>query len=119
MDDDKRADVAVRLRKFIDVVVEDKRSFTLFRAAIADISATGMRLISEQYLPKGTQYLFTMKRAPFIMTRGEVRWIRALERETFQVGVQFLDLVESDKRKIEAFVELERARVPLTPESQT
>ncbi|HEX3549981.1 MAG TPA: PilZ domain-containing protein [Candidatus Elarobacter sp.] len=118
-DDDKRADDAVRLRKFIDVVVEDKLSFTLFRAAIADISATGMRLISEQYLPKGTQYTFTMKRAPFITARGEVRWIRALERDTFQAGVQFVDLVESDKRKIEVFLEMERARVPISPESRS
>ncbi len=116
MDDDKRADDGVRLRKFIDVVVEDKRSFTLFRAAIADISPTGMRLISEQYLPKGTQYTFTMKRAPFITTRGEVRWIRALERDTFQVGVQFVDLVEGDRRKVEAFMDAERQRVPIAPE---
>jgi c-di-GMP-binding flagellar brake protein YcgR len=116
--DEKRADESVRLRKFIDVVVEDKRSFTLFRAAVADISATGMRVISEQYLPKGTQYTFTMKRAPFITVRGEVRWIRVLERDTFGVGIRFVDLVEGDRRKIEAFLELERARVPISPESR-
>ena len=57
MADEKRADDSVRLRKFIDVVVEDKASFTLFRGAIADISATGMRVISDQYLPKGTHYV--------------------------------------------------------------
>src|ERR1700733_3313719 len=54
MADEKRADDSVRLRKFIDVVVEDRLSFTLFRGAIGDISATGMRVISDQYLPKGT-----------------------------------------------------------------
>ena len=119
MADDKRADDAIRLRRFIDVVVEDKQSFTLFRAAIADIGSSGMRVISEQYLPKGTTYTFTMKRAPFITVRGAVRWIRALERETFGVGVQFIDLVEADRRKIEAFLEMERARVPITPESRS
>ncbi len=118
MADDKRADDGVRLRKFIDVVVEDKQSFTLFRAAIADISATGMRLISEQYLPKGTQYTFTMKRAPSVTARGEVRWIRALERDTFQVGVRFVGMGDGDRRKIEAFLDLERQRVPIAPESR-
>ena len=119
MAEEKRADESVRLRKFIDVVVEDKLSFTLFRAAIADVSTTGMRVISEQYLPKGTTYTFTMKRAPFITVRGAVRWIRALERETFGVGVQFIDLLDADRRKIEAFLEMERARVPITPESRS
>src|ERR1700712_378028 len=112
MADEKRADHSVRLRKFIDVVVEDKLSFTLFRAAIADISATGMRLISDQYLPKGTHYTFTMKRAPMLMTRGEVRWVRALERDTFQVGVQFVDMPDEDRRKLDSFLEIERRRVP-------
>jgi c-di-GMP-binding flagellar brake protein YcgR len=112
MADEKRADDSLRLRKFIDVVVEDKRSFTLFRAAIADISATGMRVISDQYLPKGTLYTFTMKRAPFLMTRGEVRWVRALERDTFQVGVQFVDMPEADRRTLQSFLDIERQRVP-------
>ena len=114
MPDEKRADDGVRLRKFIDVVVEDKASFTLFRAAAADISATGMRLISDQYLPKGTRYVFTMKRAPFLTARGEVRWVRAYERDTFQVGVQFVDLSEDDRRRLQSFLEIERARVPTT-----
>jgi hypothetical protein len=84
--EEKRAESSVRLRKFIDVVVEDKLSFTLFRGAIADLSSTGMRLISDQYLPKGTRYTFTMKRAPMLTLRGEVRWVRAFERDTFQCG---------------------------------
>ena len=112
MGEEQRAEDAVRLRKFIDVVVEDKASFTLFRAAVADISATGMRMISEQYLPKGTRYTFTMKRFPFLMTRGEVRWVKAYERDTFQVGVQFVDLSEDDKKRLQSFVEIERSRVP-------
>src|SRR4030081_931576 len=108
MADEKRAGDSVRLRKFIDVVVEDKLSFMLFRAAIADISATGMRVISDQYLPKGTRYTFTFKRAPFFVLRGEVRWVRAQERETFQCGVHFVDLTEEERRKLLSFVEIER-----------
>src|ERR1700716_2635212 len=105
MPDEKRADDSVRLRKFIDLVVEDKLSFTLFRGAIADISATGMRVISDQYLPKGTRYTFTMKRAPFFVLRGEVRWIRAQERETFQCGVHFVDLTGDERAKLLSFIE--------------
>jgi len=106
------AGAAVRLRKFIDVVVEDKLSFMLFRAAIADISATGMRVISDQYLPKGTRYTFTFKRAPFFVLRGEVRWVRAQERDTFQCGVHFVDVPDEDRRKLLSFLEIERQRVP-------
>jgi c-di-GMP-binding flagellar brake protein YcgR len=105
------ADAAVRLRKLIDVVVEDKLSFMLFRATIADISATGMRVLSDQYLPKGTRYTFTFKRAPFFVLRGEVRWIRPQERETFECGVHFVDLSEEERRTLHEFVEIERRRV--------
>jgi c-di-GMP-binding flagellar brake protein YcgR len=112
MAEDQRAENAVRLRRFIEVVVEDKTSFTLFRAAVADISETGMRMISEQYLPKGTRYTFTMKRAPFLVARGEVRWVKSFERETFQVGVLFVDLPEDERKRLRSFVEIERSRVP-------
>jgi c-di-GMP-binding flagellar brake protein YcgR len=111
-EEERGAEAAVRLRKFIDVVVEDKLSFMLFRAAIADISATGMRVISDQYLPKGTRYTFTFKRAPFFVLRGEVRWIRAQERETFQCGVHFVDLTDDERAKLLSFIEIERQRVP-------
>lgn len=111
--EEKRSDAgALRLRKFIEVVVEDKLSFTLFRAAVADLSPTGMRVISDQYLPKGTQYTFTFKRAPFLSVRGEARWIRAFERETFQVGVLFIGLSDEETRRLQSFLEIERQRVP-------
>ena len=109
MADDEKA---VRLRKLIDVVVEDKVSFMLFRATITDISATGMRVISDQYLPKSTRYTFTFKRAPFFVLRGEVRWVRPQERETFQCGVHFVDLSDEQSRKLLEFVEIERQRIP-------
>jgi c-di-GMP-binding flagellar brake protein YcgR len=111
-DDEHGAETAVRLRKLIDVVVEDKLSFMLFRATIADISATGMRVISDQYLSKGTRYTFTFKRAPFFVLRGEVRWVRPQERETFQCGVHFIDLTDDERRKLLEFVEIERLRIP-------
>ena len=109
-DGDKR-NVGLRLRKYIDVVVEDQLSFTLLRAAIADISPTGMRLIADQYLPKGTKYLFTMKRNPFLSMRGEVRWIRNFEKDTYQVGVLFIDVPEEDRKRLISFLEIERQRV--------
>ena len=113
MAEEKRADAgALRLRKFIEVVVEDKLSFTLFRAAVADLSATGMRVICDQYLPKGTTYTFTFKRAPFLTVRGEVRWIRAFERDTFQVGVLFVGMNDDERRRLQEFLEIERQRIP-------
>jgi hypothetical protein len=71
-------------------------------------------VISDQYLPKGTHYTFTMKRAPFLLARGEVRWVRTLERDTFQVGVQFVGMADDDRRRLQSFLEIERSRVPTT-----
>jgi len=106
---DKR--FSVRLRKYIDVVVEDPLSSMLLRGAVADISETGMRVIADQYLPVGTKYTFTMKRNPFLRLRGEVRWIRAFQSETYQVGVLILDATEDDKKRLGNFLELERQRL--------
>jgi hypothetical protein len=69
-----------------------------------------MRVIADQYLPKNTKYTFTMKRHPFLMVRGEVRWIKTFERDTYQVGVLFLDLTEDDRKRLTNFLELERKR---------
>ena len=112
MADEEKGEAAVRLRKLIDVVVEDKLSFMLIRATIADISGTGMRVISDQYLPKGTRYTFTFKRAPFFVLRGEVQWVRPQQRESFQCGVQFVDVPEADMKRLRSFVEIERQRAP-------
>lgn len=111
-EEEKRAAGALRLRKFIEVVVEDAPSFTLFRAAVADVSESGMRVISEQYLPKGTRYTFTFKRSPFLTVRGEVRWVRSFERDTFQLGVRFVDLSDAERSRLHTYLEIERARVP-------
>ena len=101
---------ALRLRKYIDVVVEDPLSSMLFRAAVADISPTGMRIIADQYLPVGTKYTFTMKRAPFLRLRGQVRWIRAFQGDTYQVGVLIVDATEEERKRLTNFLELERQR---------
>jgi c-di-GMP-binding flagellar brake protein YcgR len=101
----------VRLRKYIDVIVEDRLSSMLFRGAIADVSETGMRVIADQYLPKGTKYTFTMKSPPNLALRGEVRWIRDFERDTYQVGVQFIDVSDDDRKRLANFLELERRRL--------
>lgn len=107
--DDKRYNL--RLRKYIDVVVEDPLSAMLFRGAIADISPTGMRVIADQYLPVGSKYTFTMKRNPFLRLRGQVRWIRAFTGETYQVGVLIVEATEDDRKRLTNFLELERQRL--------
>lgn len=106
---DKR--YGLRLRKYIDVVVEDPLSSMLFRGAIADISNSGMRVIVDQYLPKGSKYTFTMKRPPLLTLRGEVRWIRAFENDTFQAGIQFVDVSDDIQKRLDNFIDLERQRL--------
>jgi hypothetical protein len=107
--EDKR--FSLRLRKYIDVVVEDPLSSMLFRGAVADISPTGMRVIADQYLPVGTKYTFTMKRNPFLTLRGEVRWIKAFQRDTYQVGILIVEANEDVKKRLTNFLELERRRL--------
>lgn len=104
----------LRLRKYIDVVVEDRLTSMLFRAAVADISETGMRVVADQYLPKGSRYTFTMKRTPFLEVRGEVRWVKTLDTNTFQMGVLFVDLSAEDTVRLANFLELERKRLTST-----
>lgn len=108
-DSDKR--YSLRLRKYIDVVVEDPLSAMLFRGAIADISPTGLRVIADQYLPVGSKYTFTMKRNPFLRLRGQVRWIRAFTGETYQVGVLIVEATEDDRKRLTNFLDLERQRL--------
>ena len=107
--DDKR--FALRLRKYIDVVVEDPLSSMLFRGAVADTSPTGMRIIVDQYLPAGTKYTFTMKRNPFLKLRGQVRWIRAFQGDTYQVGVLIVEASDDDTKRLTNFLDLERQRI--------
>jgi hypothetical protein len=108
-DDNKR--YALRLRKFIDIIVEDPLASMLFRGAVADISPTGMRIIVDQYLPIGTKYTFTMKRNPFLKLRGQVRWIRAFQGETYQVGVLIIEASDDDSKRLTNFLDLEHQRL--------
>jgi len=101
---------AVRLRKYIDLVVEDKLSFTLLRAVAADISSTGMRILCDQYLPPKTKYTFTMKQFPHIVARGEVRWVRPSAPNMHQCGVLFIELADDERQKLERFLVMEHER---------
>jgi hypothetical protein len=102
---------SLRLRKYIDVVVEDPLSSMLFRGAVADISPTGMRVIADQYLPVGTKYTFTMKRNPYLRLRGQVRWIRAFQGDTYQVGILIVDASDEELKRLTNFLDLERQRL--------
>jgi hypothetical protein len=107
---DKRYNL--RLRKFIDIVVEDPLfSAMLFRGAIADLSPTGMRVVIDQYLPKGTEYTFTMKRNPGLTFRGEIRWIKIGDGDMYHAGIQFVDVQEEDRKRLIDFLEIERQRL--------
>jgi c-di-GMP-binding flagellar brake protein YcgR len=107
---------ALRLRKYIPVSVEEKMTFTLFRASVADISATGARLITSEYLSKGTRWIITMKETPHLTLKAEVRWVKMDQNPRpganpqFQVGMQFLEVNAEDNRRITTYLEFEKAR---------
>jgi hypothetical protein len=107
---------ALRLRKYIPVSVEEKLTFTLFRASVADISATGARLITSEYLSKGTRWIVTMKDTPHLTLKAEVRWVKMDQNPRpganpqFQVGMQFLEVNAEDNKRITTYLEFEKAR---------
>lgn len=115
------AGAALRLRKYIPVTIEEKLTFTLFRASIADISATGARVITSEYLSRGTRWVVTMKAMPHLTMRAEVRWVKADPDPArpgaapqFQVGIQFMDMSEEDKKRLASFLDFEKQRAELT-----
>jgi hypothetical protein len=107
---------ALRLRKYIPVSVEEKLTFTLFRASVADISATGARLITSEYLSKGTRWIVTMKETPHLTLKAEVRWVKMDQNPRpganpqFQVGIQFLEVAPDDSKRLSTYLEFEKAR---------
>ncbi len=120
-DQDKRkAAGALRLRKYIPVSVEEKLTFTLFRASVADISATGARLITSEYLSKGTRWIVTMKDTPHLTLKAEVRWVKMDQNPRpganpqFQVGMQFLEVNAEDTKRLSTYLEFEKQRSEMT-----
>jgi hypothetical protein len=107
---------ALRLRKYIPVTVEEKLTFTLFRASVADISATGARLITSEFLSKGTRWVITMKDTPHLTIKAEVRWVKMDQNPRpganpqFQVGMQFLEVAAEDSKRLSTYLEFEKAR---------
>ncbi len=119
-DQDKRkAAGALRLRKYIPVSVEEKLTFTLFRASVADISATGARLITSEYLSKGTRWVVTMKETPHLTLKAEVRWVKMDQNPRpganpqFQVGMQFLEVTPDETKRLSTYLEFEKQRSEL------
>ncbi len=114
--DKRKSQGALRLRKYIPVTVEEKLTFTLFRASIADISATGARLITTEYLSRGTRWIITMKDTPHLTIKAEVRWVKMDQSPRpgappqFQVGMQFLDVPPDDTHRIATYLDFEKQR---------
>ncbi len=98
------------------MTVEEKLTFTLFRASIADISATGARLITTEYLSRGTRWIITMKDTPHLTVKAEVRWVKMDQNPRpgaapqFQVGMQFLDVPPEDSHRIANYLDFEKQR---------
>ena len=85
----------------------------MFRAVTADLSMGGMRIMTDQHLPTTKRFTFTMRQHPALEVRGEVRWVRSLEQEdTYHCGVEFIDVSDVDRERLEQFLESERHRAP-------
>jgi c-di-GMP-binding flagellar brake protein YcgR len=112
----RKAAGALRLRKYIPVSVEEKLTFTLFRASVADISATGARLITSEFLSKGTRWVVTMKDTPHLTLKAEVRWVKMDQNPRpganpqFQVGIQFLDVSAEETKRLATYLDFEKQR---------
>lgn len=100
------------LRTTIEASLDDQLALTELRVAIVELSRSGMALHAEQYLPKGTKYRVTMKRAPFLSLRGEVQAVQKLEGGGYEVALDFVDLDEETTARLIAFLESERRRLP-------
>ena len=103
--EDKRQ--AARASKFIPVMIEDSKVNMLFRANIGDLSYDGMRVMVTQFLPKGTQYMFSLKFTPPIKVKGEVRWISSMGTDSFRVGIHFLEMTPQSEEMIRKIVDHE------------
>jgi hypothetical protein len=105
-----------RVPKYIPVSVEEKLTLTLVRASIADISATGARLITSEFLSQGTRWIITMKEPPHLTLKAEVRWVKMDQNPRpganpqFQVGVQFVEMSADDGQRLATYLEVEKAR---------
>jgi c-di-GMP-binding flagellar brake protein YcgR len=109
--DEKRGAPSIRLRKSIAVRIEDRHASARFHGTVADISATGMRLLSNSCLPALVRYAFEFKHTPPLVLRGEVRWVRAVNGDTFACGVRFVDMGDEEHRALRSFLDREGRRV--------
>ena len=96
-----------RVQQFIDLTVEDRSLQLLFRGATADISASGMRLVTSAQLATGNGYTFTLRRPPHLVLHGEVRWVEPLNTGGFRAGVHFVRNPTDVDTTLSAFVEAE------------
>ena len=112
----RKAPGVLRLRKYIPVSVEEKKTFTLFRASVADLSATGAHLITSEYLSQGTRWIVTMKEMQYLTLKAEERWVKMDQNPRpgtnpqFQVGMQFLEVSAEDNTRITTYLEFEKQR---------
>ena len=109
--DDKRH--SARLSKYIPVMIEDSKVHMLFRANVGDISYEGMRVVASQFLPKGSTYTFSLKFTSTLVVKGEVRWIASTGRDTFRIGIHFIEMTPEVRETIQGVVDAEaRKKVP-------
>ncbi len=81
-----------------------------FNGFSTDIAAGGLFIATLTILPVGTcvSVKFSLPNGTQIRANGEVRWVRVFDERSPQmlpgIGIQFVDLPETEKLAIEAFV---------------
>ena len=83
-----------------------------------DISGGGVRFISNEFLSIFTRLLLEVSVPTFsrpIKAISKVAWIQKVPRSSqYEVGVQFLDMTEEDKRQLGSFISKSPAPKPVS-----
>ena len=83
------------------------------RSLIKDLSSRGLRLITNNLIPKHSSILLELelKELPHILNMaGRIAWIRNLGlTERYHIGVEFQDINKETKHKLEEYLQLQSA----------
>lgn len=97
-------------RVVVEVEVSMHTEHNFYTGLTRDLSEGGLFIATVEHLPVGTELDLTVSlpgQAP-IRARGRVRWVREYNQfnQDFHpgVGVQFVDLADSDHRAVESFL---------------
>lgn len=109
--------VSSRVRVYQPVRLHLPRSPRLHETLTKDLSIGGLCCISSAAFPVSTQLnlelIVSAKEGP-IITRGRAAWFRSIPHsEQFDLGITFIDMPETDKRRLSVYLGLLSDKFPL------